>query len=78
MTSGLTMNHKIGDLIWSQSAHEIAIIVGYFPNGLHGSAKFKYSVCHSSTGNRFFYTEEMIEEGKRHLEAFYEREASNR
>lgn len=71
------MKHKIGDLIWSRSAHEIAIIVGYFPDGMHGSAKFKYSVCHSS-GNRFFYTEEMIEDAKRHLETFYEREASSR
>ena len=72
------MNHKIGDLIWSQSAHGIAIIVGYFPNGLHGSDKFKYSVCHSSTGNRFFYTEEMIETGKKQLEKFYATSSQHR
>lgn len=72
------MNHKIGDLLWSRSACQIGMIVGYFPDGIQGSQKFKYSVVHQETGAKFFYTEDMIEEGKRHLEVFYEREASGR
>ena len=71
---GLQMKHKVGDLIWDDSAFDIGIILAYLPNGVFDSPKFKYSVYHQKSGNRFFYSEEMIEQGKTRLEQIYERE----
>ena len=68
------MKHKVGDLIWDDSAFDIGIILAYLPNGVFDSPKFKYSVYHQRSGNRFFYSEEMIEQGKMRLEQIYERE----
>jgi hypothetical protein len=71
---GSISKHKVGDLIWDESAFDIGIILAYLPNGIHDSPNFKYSVYHQRSGNRFFYTDEMIEKGKTRLEQIYERE----
>jgi hypothetical protein len=68
------MKHEVGDMIWSDSTFDIGIILAHFPNGIEHSPNFKYSVYHSNTGNRFFYTEEMIEAGKIRLQQIYELE----
>ena len=68
------VKHKVGDLIWSDAAFDIGIILAYLPEGIYDAPNFKYSVYHQKSGNRFFYNEQMIEQGKVRLEQIYERE----
>ena len=79
MTSGLTMNHKIGDILLTTGIHKFAVIVDYDPDGFGRVwSKFCYKVRHLEDEASFFYTTEMVTECKKILETFYEREASNR
>ena len=52
----------------------MAMIVGYLPDGAEGAPNFKYLVEHHNVGRRFFYTEDMVKNGKELLKVFYERE----
>ena len=70
---GSNTKHKIGDLVWNDSAFDIGIILAYLPQGVHDAPNFKYSVYHQKTGNRF-YNEEMVEAGKVRLKQIYDRE----
>lgn len=71
------MKHKIGDIVWSKAAHTVGMIVAYSPNGLHDAPRFKYSVNHFNTDYRYWYTDDMIEDGKELLRIFYERQATS-